>query len=691
MQIEIAEPGRMTQTGSSLLRLIQNNNMPVLDLFVRESVQNSLDAGLNDSQYVDIQFLTGTFSNRKFSKNLEKISEQLMRKYSDPYYDYIAVRDFHTAGLTGPLHFDDVRDNNYGNLLKLVYEISKPQEQEGSGGSWGLGKTVYFRVGIGIVLYYSRIRTDAGFQSRMAITMVENENAEDALIPSVGNKLKRGIAWWGCEIGNNKTQPVTDDAEIRCILENFNIAPYQGSNTGTTVVIPYINKQKLLHNNVVEYLDSNENSIHPFWQDNLEEYLSISLQRWYAPRMNNPKYPFGRFLRAKINDIPLGNERMEPEFQIIQSLYNRANGNIASFDVLQNSYSEETKVEDITLRNVLGKSKAGAIAYVRIDRKILKMDYPDNKPSPYMYFNCEIRGRESNKPIICFVRKPGMIVAYENLGNWADGIPEADSDHYIFAVFVLNSCNHLKGMPDYSLEEYARKSEMADHTSWGDFNIGAFNPRIISKSQGQIAKKISAEFGIQDEKPEMHVNSGLGKFFGDILLPPENYGRKPRGCSVNPDSPRYTEKHRFVTLRLFEDQTEYSADYMILHLSLRSTGGFRHCEILTGIDSETGSIQVRDWEMQMGLTMPFEITSAEILFKTKKEKYEEYKVVLNRDKRISGCVPFDTELVFSEKNKGYAIRFSTNSKIPVNADIKIRIRLYRRDLKPVIMFKEEEE
>lgn len=44
MKIEIAEPGRMTQSGSSLLKLIQNNNMPILDLLVRESIQNSLDA-----------------------------------------------------------------------------------------------------------------------------------------------------------------------------------------------------------------------------------------------------------------------------------------------------------------------------------------------------------------------------------------------------------------------------------------------------------------------------------------------------------------------------------------------------------------------------------------------------------------------------------------------------------------------
>ena len=35
----------MTESGSSLLRLIQNQNIPVLDLLVREAFQNSLDAG----------------------------------------------------------------------------------------------------------------------------------------------------------------------------------------------------------------------------------------------------------------------------------------------------------------------------------------------------------------------------------------------------------------------------------------------------------------------------------------------------------------------------------------------------------------------------------------------------------------------------------------------------------------------
>lgn len=692
MQIEIAEPGRMTQTGSSLLRLIQNNNMPVLDLFVRESVQNSLDAGMPGSSYVSIQFLTGSFSNEVFSRNLEMISDGLLSKYGKSYYDYVAIRDSNTEGLTGPLHYDDVIDNNYGNLLKLIYEISKPQEEEGAGGSWGLGKTVFFRVGIGLVIYYSRIYENNRYQTRMAITLVEDENKQDALIPSVNGRLKRGIAWWGKKTGENKTQPVTDENEINDILRIFGIKPCINDETGTTVIIPYIDKEVLLKNNAIEYLDADENSIHPFWQNSIEDYLSVSLQRWYAPRLNNPEFPYDRYLRVKINENIITNDCMEPEFQIIQSLYNRALGKITQYDVLKELYSDNTHAEDILLRNVLNTTKAGNVAYTRVDRHILKMDYPDNKPVPYMYFNCEVRGKETNKPITSFVRKPGMIVSYEDVGNWADGIPEADSDHYIFSVFVLNSSNYLKDMPEYSLEEYARKSEMADHTSWGDFNINAFNPRIISKVQGQIAKKVSSDFGTQDETTETHMNSGLGKFFGDMLLPPENYGKKPGQISDSPVTPPHIEKHRFVTFTLDNARTEYFSDHMTLYMSLNSIGGIKECEVLLGIDSETGSITVKDWEQQMGLVMPFEISHVKTEFhKTNKTTYAEYFSELSDKNRKSKQKPFDTTLVFSDKNRGYKLRISADNKTPVNADIVMQIKLFRRDIKPVITLEEEEE
>lgn len=215
MRIEIAKPERMSQSGSSLLRLIQNNDMPVLDLLVRESVQNSLDASKEGVRYVDVEYLTGVFESSKLSSELDGISDALQNKYPNHCYEYIAVRDSNTVGLTGETNYKNVKDNKYGNLLKLIYEISKPQENEGAGGSWGLGKTVYFRIGIGMVIYYSRIVNKYGqYESRLAASFVEDENRHDAIIPAYREYSKRGIAWWGDLIDENRTQPVTDRKSV---------------------------------------------------------------------------------------------------------------------------------------------------------------------------------------------------------------------------------------------------------------------------------------------------------------------------------------------------------------------------------------------------------------------------------------------------------------------------------------------
>ena len=143
MKIEIAEPGKMTQSGSSLLRLIQNNSTPLIDLLIRESIQNSLDAAKDSVDYVNMEFKTGSFFKKSLNEEFDEITDALNRRFPAEKYDYIAIRDSNTVGLTGELNYLNMKQQ--GNLSKLIYDIGKPQEAEGAGGSWGLGKTVYFR------------------------------------------------------------------------------------------------------------------------------------------------------------------------------------------------------------------------------------------------------------------------------------------------------------------------------------------------------------------------------------------------------------------------------------------------------------------------------------------------------------------------------------------------------------------
>lgn len=692
MKIEIAEPGRMTQSGSSLLKLIQNNNMPILDLLVRESVQNSLDAKNEKDSYVTVEFLTGSFNKLLLNNELEGITDALNRKYWKGQYRYIAVRDSNTIGLTGKLYYDEVTDNQYGNLLKLIYEISKPQEKEGAGGSWGLGKTVYFRVGIGLVIYYSRIINENGvYESRLAASFVENEMETASLIPAIPGKSKRGIAWWGQEIGENKTQPVTDDAYIKKILDIFGIKEYDGELTGTTIIIPYIDEQSLLASNQIEYKDGEKN-ICPFWRNSIEDYLRVSIQRWYAPRLNNTKYPYGKFLRAKINNKGIGLDDMEPIFQVVQALYNRAISGESIDDILQ-SGGVECKVEEILLRRVLETTKAGVVAYTKVPDKLLKIGYPDNKPEPYMYFNCEMRDKEKNKPVLFFTRKPGMIVSYEDVGNWVDGIGASNRNEFILAIFVLNSENKLVGtLENISLEEYIRKSEMADHSSWLDFSTGNKNPRIVSKVQSQVKSKIAREFSDEEEDMPDRLNSGLGKMFGDLLLPPENFGKMSSGITSDGEkATKRIETHKNVIFGYEPSMTKYFADGMIAKLIIKSRGKIKETGINLAIDAENGPITPAEWEEKMGLSMPFGIVSADVLITKIDDISNSLKMTIDTDTTSAKLNDISCKLYKTKNNSGYNIHILSDVKHEIEIEIDVNLQLNRKDIRPLFSVEKNEE
>lgn len=681
MKIEIAEPSRMTQTGSSLLKLIQNNDMPVLDLLVRESVQNSLDARKDSAKYVNVEYLTGVFDSEALANELEGITTSLNHRFASGMAEFLAVRDSNTVGLTGEMDYKKIKDNQYGNLLKLVYEICKPQEAAGAGGSWGLGKTVYFRVGIGLVIYYSRIMTEEGkYQSRLAASLVEREQAYDAMIPTYREQAKRGIAWWGDLVAENTTQPVTDESYIRYFLRIFGIEEYSGDETGTTIIIPYIDSKRLLENNQIEYQTSSGKLISPYWCSSLEQYIAIAAQRWYAPRLSNSHYQMGAYLRLIINGKGLAVDEMEPIFKVIRSLYNRANF-VNEDDVLSNA-GAIVKVEPVNVNKYLNNNQIGIVSYTKINKELLGMCAPSNKPEPYMYLNCEIRDTEANKPIICFTRKPGMIVSYENIGPWTSGITSSKKDEYIIGIFVLSSSNTLKNAPETkSLEEYVRKSEMADHASWSDWSEGSYNPRLISKIQNKVSSKISQEYKAEEEELPARKNSGLGKMFGDMLLPPDGFGKGASSNTKLPGSSSGTT--RGLSFEIDKTSIRYKSGEMSFSINLKTTSKKKLSSAIFKmlIDSESKRIGVSEWETKMGMNPPFSISSMKVRLK-KFEGIPKADVFL---------IPMGTSIEYEAinfktitTNEGTCIGLSitSNTETYVELAIDVCVTVFRNDIKP---------
>lgn len=688
MRIEIAEPEKMTQTGSSLIRLIQNNNMPILDLLVRESIQNSLDAKKENSKYVEVEFVTGSFYSHSLGKELEGINECLQRKYGEGVQRYLAIRDNNTVGLTGVKNYLEVKDNVYGNLIKLVYEICKPQDAEGAGGSWGIGKTVYFRVGIGLVIYYSRIINENGaFESRLAASYVEDENSEKAMIPVYKDLSKRGIAWWGEQIEENKTQPITDEMYIEEFLDIFGVRPYEGTETGTTIIIPYINDEQLLINNRIEYLDDQGNMIVPFWGHTIEEYLSISVQRWYAPRLNNIRYAYGPYLRLKINGNRISADSMEPVFKTIQALYNSTFDYDEEDDILFDVEDENKIKEKINVTKYLYDKVIGTLAIAKISKTLLEMTVPNNKPDPTMYFNIENHDTDENRPIICYTRKPAMIVSYENLGAWVPKNVTTEKNEYLIGIFVLKSENRLKNSPLQSnLEEYIRKSEMADHTSWMDWSIGSYNPRLVSKIQSNINKIASKAFVSEKETDLKKFNSGFGKLFGEMLLPPEGFGTKASGGKTG-DKPKGQGKNKMSKKNKFDivaNKIKYSSHQMIVPLQLNANAKeISQCSFDMFIDSEAKKISMKEWEEKLGIETPFYISEFEVFIESLGNvgfQQSSLFTALSEDKELEGI-----QIISHVTKKGTVYGISLNLPNPnkVVLEVYITVELNRKDIKPV--------
>lgn len=690
MQIEIAEPGRMTQTGSSLIRLIQNNNMPVLDLLIRESIQNSLDARKIDSKYVEVDFKTGHFKNHSLSSELDELTEALDSRFPNEQSKYLAIRDTNTVGLTGVMDFKKVKDNKYGNLLKLVYEICKPQEAEGAGGSWGIGKTVYFRIGIGLVIYYSRIiNEDGNYESRLAASLVENETDADAMIPSYKGMSKRGIAWWGRKVDENITEPITDEEYIHEFLNIFGIQPYQGVETGTTIIIPYIDEENLLSNNRIEYLNDQEQAIIPFWGHKIEDYLSIAAQRWYAPRLNNSYYQQGAYLRMRINGQPIKKEDMEPVFKVVQALYNRASHVSDNDDIL---VGVDVKTNEINLRKYIEDPIVGVLSFVKVNKDLLQMSSPYNKPEPFMYFNNEIRDTEVNKPTICYTRKPAMIVSYDNVGPWVHSIAPSPKDEYIIGIFVINSFNRLKNSPSpINLEEYIRKSEMADHTSWSDWSEANYNPRFVSKIQSNVNKIISKEFAPEVDNNQAKQNSGLGKMFGDLLLPPDS-GTKPSGKTQNSSGGSGMSNRSGLRLGIEESKIRYMANTMTIPIIFESTGKNKTSKAGFDIqvDSESKKIEIAEWEGKMGLDSPFYIRDCRVYVAFIDGDRVDYSEMLNSNGLLeTDDIHFIPRV--SDNGTWHGISYVSDTPHNIKIRLDVTVTLLRKDIKPSFIFEKGNE
>lgn len=594
-------PQGMYQDGNSILRSLQNNSLPKIDLIIRESLQNSLDAQLRSEKETVVDININKFESENLANYFEGIDKTLLNKYPGEQI-LLAISDKKTKGLTGDFKTNDIEKLENSNFHKLIFGLGKNQEEEGAGGSWGLGKTSYSLIGSGIVIYYTKIKLeDNTFEERLIAALIENpKDNKRRLLP----KGERGIAWWGryYKDDSETIYPITDTEEIERILGVLGLKRYE-QDTGTTVIIPYLQSDK--------EITTKE------W----ESEVRMAVQRWYGPRILNDSYSEitgNTILKCTVNGVTL-----HPDFFVFDSAFRYVR------DLYTSALSGKSICNEIQTKPVFGRKRSfknenepiGYLSFIELSTKELKMLPPDNERS--LLEKCLLIDKGASKKgqsniVVAYSRKPGMIVSYNNDPNWVPDITLKDEDSYILAFFVPKSKTKLsnfminQGFTD--LESYLRGIENADHASWYKEPKGI---TVVKYIREDIIKILKDSYSGEDDLQNISRATYLSQKFGSIFMPPRGFGKQSTAPLAAPSNT--TDSSRSIGEKASTKITSsklLNMEILIINLEItirKSADYTLMCEVQKN-DGE--SINYDKWKKDISesLSYPFEIQDFALQF-----------------------------------------------------------------------------
>lgn len=698
LDCEILKTNYGVSYGSVTLKSLQNDNIPELDLLVREAIQNSSDASLSlPGESFTVNFSTGNFVPKELNELLTGIEADLNYRFPQTSAKYLEIRDIKTSGLTGVIKKSELKTEDHGNFFKLIFDTGKRQTQKDAGGNWGFGKSVYYRVGIGIVIFYSQIKlSDGTYESRLIITLVEdeskkNDDGSDATILGKVEPLSAGKAWWGIREGDDLL-PIRDSEFTDLVLNVFNLKPFGPTETGTSIIIPYIDSKYLLDNIIPVGTEAKEGVLENFkstWGDSIEDYLKLAIQKWYAPKIHNRElknFCKKKWLLVTINNKPIKRQDMLPFFQMVQELFTTSIAKTYGYDYKSLlTWMPEIQCCAVNIQKYLEGKTSGYVSIVRITEDALSQG--QLVLSPYDYVGRFEADGGLNEPIVMYARDPGMVIDYPIAGPWVKNIsPPASNKEFIFAFYVPVTEKKLRSdlpIPEYAgitLGEYLRSCEASDHMEWIDPAKMQLVARIQKNTINQIVKETTKVDLSQIDASASKLSGKLGR----KLLPLKGYGHQ-KGGGGNGSGSGGSAKINNLTLEILSQSTSESEITLEYQLNFMHSKKEAQIEII--IDSESGWIDPESWKNDIGTRFPAVLKQFEI---------DEYRTgVSTEDFKLNGICSnespvyengiFQTELVKVGGTSDYCtIKVSSqvfNLKLHGYFTIKARDKKYRYSFK----------
>ena len=205
-----------------------------------------------------------------------------------------------------------------------------------------------------------------------------------------------------------------------------------------------------------------------------------------------------------------------------------------------------------------------------------------------------------------------------------------------------------------------------------------------------VNKIISREFAPDVETVKPKENSGLGKMFGEMLLPPDGFGKRP-GATPGSGSRARSTSGRQVVFRILTDRIRYMDTSMTVPIMLETIGKNRI--ISAGfdiqIDSETKRMPVSEWESSLGLSSPFSIADCSVAVNQIDEKKTRAEVIFGESDTETMLGEFRFIKQYTDKGTCHSIRITSDTAHGVKMLITVALKLCRKDIKPAFIFERE--
>jgi len=428
-------------TADSFLHTLQGSQLDGIDLLLRESIQNSYDARINNGKSVKYycvgknvvgspkQAICSFFSQSESKGNTnmaKKLARVLQSKES---LHCIEISDKNSVGLQGPYYqYDDYGNENKGpefNYRDFILQLGA-KKNEKAGGFFGVGKTCYYKASKeNAVIVYSRTKYLGKLESRLIARFFILD----------GDQYEK--VWVGAEFSNNPNNRYPRpflDKEADDLASSFGMMKYEFDETGTSILI--------LDSNLADEFGGDYS-----FDDVFRSEVPARIIHWFWPKVICPiegkRITFSIELDGESISLPSLDDPKSPYSYFKLALKK-----------LEGRSSKDTNL--IPVERQRPKTNIGAIAFQKcyspyLDPELLK----------------RLIGDCNGKVCLAFMRDVEFVVKYETFSV------DNDSNELIFGLFHTNPNQWIDQDQELSIDSAFKMAENTTHSDWIPSDITA--------------------------------------------------------------------------------------------------------------------------------------------------------------------------------------------------------------------------